>query len=97
MGPIVLAKLAKIHNSRVWGARMRSVSCASRAKPQIALVEWVPTLAGGHSCCLGAGKGAALEVCHRGGEKHDDLVDSCVWLILGVAGDAIEQPKVHYF
>jgi len=31
-----------------------------------------------------------------GGEKHDDLVDSCVWLILGVAGDAIEQPKVHY-
>ena len=31
-----------------------------------------------------------------GGEKHDDLVDALVWMILGVAGDAIEQPKVHY-
>jgi predicted phage terminase large subunit-like protein len=31
-----------------------------------------------------------------GGEKHDDLVDALVWLILGVAGEGIEQPKVHY-
>jgi phage terminase large subunit-like protein len=31
-----------------------------------------------------------------GGEKHDDLVDALVWLILGVVGDAIEQPNVHY-
>jgi phage terminase large subunit-like protein len=31
-----------------------------------------------------------------GAEKHDDLVDALVWMILGVAGDAIEQPKVHY-
>jgi hypothetical protein len=29
-------------------------------------------------------------------EKHDDLVDALVWLILGVVGDAIEQPTVHY-
>jgi predicted phage terminase large subunit-like protein len=31
-----------------------------------------------------------------GGEKHDDLVDALVWLILGVAGEGIEQQKVHY-
>lgn len=31
-----------------------------------------------------------------GAEKHDDLVDALVYLILGVAGEAIEQPKVHY-
>jgi predicted phage terminase large subunit-like protein len=31
-----------------------------------------------------------------GSEKHDDLVDALVWLILGVAGEAIEEPKVHY-
>ena len=31
-----------------------------------------------------------------GGEKHDDLVDALVWLILGVAGDGIEEQKVHY-
>jgi hypothetical protein len=30
------------------------------------------------------------------GEKHDDLVDAVVWLILGVAGDGIEEQKVHY-
>ena len=31
-----------------------------------------------------------------GAEKHDDLVDALVNLILGLAGDGIEQPKVHY-
>lgn len=31
-----------------------------------------------------------------GAEKHDDLVDALVWLILGVAGDGIEQQNVHY-
>jgi predicted phage terminase large subunit-like protein len=31
-----------------------------------------------------------------GAEKHDDLVDAIVWLILGVAGDGIEQQVVHY-
>src|SRR5271170_6882588 len=31
-----------------------------------------------------------------GAEKHDDLVDALVWLILGVAGDGIEEQKVHY-
>jgi hypothetical protein len=29
-------------------------------------------------------------------EKHDDLCDACVWLILGLVGDAIEEQKVHY-
>jgi len=29
-------------------------------------------------------------------EKHDDLVDALVYLILGAAGDAIEAPVVHY-
>jgi hypothetical protein len=29
-------------------------------------------------------------------EKHDDLCDACVWLILGLVRDAIEEPKVHY-
>jgi predicted phage terminase large subunit-like protein len=31
-----------------------------------------------------------------GAEKHDDLVDALVWLILGVAGDGIEQQVIHY-
>jgi predicted phage terminase large subunit-like protein len=31
-----------------------------------------------------------------GAEKHDDLVDALVWLILGVAGDGIEQQVVRY-
>jgi predicted phage terminase large subunit-like protein len=31
-----------------------------------------------------------------GAEKHDDLVDALVWLILGVAGDGIDQQVVHY-
>lgn len=31
-----------------------------------------------------------------GAEKHDDLVDALVWLILGVAGDGVEQQAVHY-
>ena len=31
-----------------------------------------------------------------GSEKHDDLVDALVYLILGVAGEGIEAPKVHY-
>src|SRR5437762_6973421 len=30
-----------------------------------------------------------------GSEKHDDLVDALVYPILGVAGESIEQPKVH--
>jgi phage terminase large subunit-like protein len=29
-------------------------------------------------------------------EKHDDLCDACVWLILGLVGDAIEEQKVYY-
>jgi phage terminase large subunit-like protein len=29
-------------------------------------------------------------------EKHDDLCDACVWLILWVAHDGIEQQVVHY-
>jgi hypothetical protein len=29
-------------------------------------------------------------------EKHDDLCDACVRLILGLVGDAIEEKKVHY-
>jgi hypothetical protein len=33
---------------------------------------------------------------HWGIEKHDDLCDACVWLILGLVGDAIEEQKVHY-
>ena len=31
-----------------------------------------------------------------GAEKHDDAVDALVYLILGVIGDGIEEPKVHY-
>ena len=31
-----------------------------------------------------------------GREKHDDAVDALVYLILGLAGDGIEEPKVHY-
>jgi predicted phage terminase large subunit-like protein len=31
-----------------------------------------------------------------GSEKHDDAVDALVYLILGVAGDGVEAPKVHY-
>lgn len=31
-----------------------------------------------------------------GAEKHDDLVDGLVWLILGVAQDGIEQQVVQY-
>jgi predicted phage terminase large subunit-like protein len=31
-----------------------------------------------------------------GVEKHDDAVDALVWLILGVAGDGIEQQRVTY-
>lgn len=31
-----------------------------------------------------------------GGEKHDDAVDALVYLILGLVGDGIEEPKVHY-
>jgi phage terminase large subunit-like protein len=29
-------------------------------------------------------------------EKHDDLCEACVWLILGLVRDAIEEQKVHY-
>lgn len=29
-------------------------------------------------------------------ETHDDAVDALVYLILGVVGDGIEEPKVHY-
>lgn len=31
-----------------------------------------------------------------GGEKHDDAVDALVYLILGLAGEGIEEQKVHY-
>jgi predicted phage terminase large subunit-like protein len=31
-----------------------------------------------------------------GAEKHDDAVDALVYLILGVAGDGVEAPKVSY-
>jgi hypothetical protein len=31
-----------------------------------------------------------------GVEKHDDSVDALVYLILGLAGDGIEEQKVHY-
>jgi hypothetical protein len=31
-----------------------------------------------------------------GVEKHDDLCDACVWLILGVVGDGIAPQEVHY-
>jgi predicted phage terminase large subunit-like protein len=31
-----------------------------------------------------------------GSEKHDDAVDALVYLILGLAGDGIEEAKVHY-
>jgi hypothetical protein len=31
-----------------------------------------------------------------GAEKHDDAVDALVYLILGVAGDGIEEPKAHH-
>ena len=31
-----------------------------------------------------------------GAEKHDDLVDALVYLILGVVGEGIEERKVHY-
>jgi phage terminase large subunit-like protein len=31
-----------------------------------------------------------------GSEKHDDLVDTQVYLILGAAGEGIEARKVHY-
>lgn len=29
-------------------------------------------------------------------EKHDDMVDALVYLILGVAGDSIENPTIHH-
>jgi hypothetical protein len=29
-------------------------------------------------------------------EKHDDLVDALVWLILGVAEEGVEQQRVVY-
>jgi hypothetical protein len=29
-------------------------------------------------------------------EKHDDLCDACVWLILGVANDGIQEQIVHF-
>ena len=39
----------------------------------------------------------AVEIQARLGiEKHDDLCDACVWFILGVTGDGIEEQKVHY-
>jgi hypothetical protein len=31
-----------------------------------------------------------------GSEKHDDLVDALVYLVLGVASEAIEAPRVQY-
>jgi predicted phage terminase large subunit-like protein len=31
-----------------------------------------------------------------GSEKHDDAVDALVYLILGLAGDGIEEPRVAY-
>jgi hypothetical protein len=31
-----------------------------------------------------------------GAEKHDDAVDALVYLILGLAGDGIEEPKINY-
>jgi predicted phage terminase large subunit-like protein len=31
-----------------------------------------------------------------GVEKHDDLVDALVWLILGVAEEGVEQRRVVY-
>jgi hypothetical protein len=31
-----------------------------------------------------------------GVEKHDDLVDAPVWLILGVAEEGVEQQRVVY-
>lgn len=31
-----------------------------------------------------------------GAERHDDAVDALVYLILGVAGEGVEEPKVHY-
>jgi hypothetical protein len=36
------------------------------------------------------------QVVGLGIEKHDDLCDALVWLILGVIGDGIEEQKVHY-
>jgi phage terminase large subunit-like protein len=30
-----------------------------------------------------------------GSGKHDDAVDALVYLILGLVGDGIEEPKVH--
>src|SRR3954452_15863836 len=31
-----------------------------------------------------------------GSEKHDDLVDALVYLILGLAREGIEEQRVHY-
>ena len=31
-----------------------------------------------------------------GSEKHDDAVDALVYLILGLAGEGIEEPKVYH-
>jgi predicted phage terminase large subunit-like protein len=31
-----------------------------------------------------------------GSEKHDDAVDALVYLILGLAGEGIEEQRVHY-
>jgi predicted phage terminase large subunit-like protein len=31
-----------------------------------------------------------------GAEKHDDAVDALVYLILGLAGEGIEEKMVHY-
>lgn len=31
-----------------------------------------------------------------GGEKHDDAVDALVYLILGLIGEGIEEPRVNY-
>jgi hypothetical protein len=31
-----------------------------------------------------------------GSENHDDAVDALVYFILGLAGDGIEGPEVHY-
>jgi hypothetical protein len=31
-----------------------------------------------------------------GAEKHDDLCDALVYLILGLAGEGIEEQKVHH-
>lgn len=36
------------------------------------------------------------QILRFGIEKHDDMVDALVYLILGVIGDGIEAQEIHY-